>query len=56
VVDTVIYISGGKIEEILQLKTVVKTPSGMMSADLARPVIEVSSFLTKQLRYEIYTY
>lgn len=56
VVDTVIYISWGQIEEILQLETVVKTPSGMNSADLARPVIEVKSFLDKKLKYEIYTY
>jgi ATPase len=31
-------------------------PSGMMSADLARPVIEVTSFLENKLKYEIYTF
>ena len=56
VIDTVIYIEDGKIHEILQLKQVVKMPSGMMSADLARPVIEVTSFLEKKLKYEIYTF
>lgn len=28
----------------------------MMSADLARPVVEVSSFLTDELMYEIYSF
>lgn len=56
VIDTVIYIKDGTIQEILQLKSTVKVPAGMMSADLARPVIEVSSFLEKAPKYEIYTY
>lgn len=56
VIDTVIYIDKGEITEILQLKQVVKMPSGMLSADLARPVIEVSSFLENKLKYEIYTF
>jgi ATPase len=56
VIDTVVYIEKGEIKEILQLKQVVKMPSGMMSADLARPVIEVSSFLEDVLKYEIYTF
>lgn len=28
----------------------------MMSADLARPVVEVASFLTEELMYEIYSF
>jgi predicted PilT family ATPase len=40
-----VFIKGGTITEILTLKHVVKMPSGMQSEDLARPVIEVSSFL-----------
>lgn len=56
VVDTVVYIDKWAIQEILQLKQVVKMPSGMMSADLARPVIEVTSFLENKLKYEIYTF
>lgn len=56
VIDTVIYIDKGWIQEVLQLKQVVKMPSGMMSADLARPVIEVTSFLENKLKYEIYTF
>jgi len=34
----------------------VKVPEGMESEDLARPVIIVTSFLTKQVEYEIYTF
>lgn len=56
VIDTVIYIDGGKIEEILQLKLTVKVPEGMLSADLSRPVIQVSSYLTKEVKYEIYSF
>ncbi len=56
VIDTVVYIENGTITEILQLQQVVKMPSGMASADLARPVIEVSSFLENKLKYEIYTF
>lgn len=56
VIDTVIYIKDGTIQEILQLKSTVKVPAGMMSADLARPVIEISSFIEKTIKYEIYTY
>lgn len=56
VIDTIVFIKGGTITEILTLKHVVKMPSGMMSEDLARPVIEVSSFLDGQLKYEIYSY
>lgn len=56
VIDTVIYIDKWGIQEILQLQQVVKMPSGMMSADLARPVIEVTSFLENKLKYEIYTF
>ncbi len=56
VIDTVIYIEWGKIHEILQLKLTVKVPEGMVSADLSRPVIEVSSYLTNEVKYEIYSF
>lgn len=56
VIDTVIYIDGWKVEEILQLKLTVKAPAGMDVEDLARPVIQVSSFFTSQVEYEIYTF
>jgi ATPase len=56
VLDTVIFIDKGAISEILQLKLTVKVPAGMESDDLARPVIEISSFLTKEAVFEIYTF
>ncbi len=56
VVDTVIYIDKWKIAEIYHLHLAVKVPEWMMSDDLARPVVQVKSFLTKQPAYEIYTF
>ncbi len=56
VIDTVIYISGGKIEKIYELSLTVKVPTGMKDEDLARPVVEVRGFETKELEYEIYPF
>ncbi|MFA5862904.1 MAG: PINc/VapC family ATPase, partial [Candidatus Thermoplasmatota archaeon] len=56
VVDTVIHIHLGKIQQVLELSFTVKVPAGMVEADLARPVIEVRDFMTKRVEYEIYTY
>ncbi len=56
VIDTVIYINKWLIEQIYTLQLTVKVPEWMESEDLARPVIVVTSFLTKQVEYEIYTF
>ena len=56
VVDTVVYIKGGKIAKVLSLKMQVKVPAGMTEADLARPVIVVSDFFKGEPEYELYTY
>jgi ATPase len=56
VVDTVIHIINGKIQQVLEMSFTVKVPAGMQEADLARPVIVVRDFATKQAQYEIYTY
>lgn len=56
VVDTSIYIEDGKIKNVYETKMIVKVPSGMKEADLARPVIEVRDFETGELKHEIYTY
>ncbi len=56
VVDTVIFIDAGRIEKVYELKFTVKVPHGMFEADLARPVIEVIDFESKEVEYEIYTY
>jgi ATPase len=56
VVDTVIHIAGGDIQQVLELSFTVKVPAGMKEADLARPVIVVKDFATKKSEFEIYTY
>jgi len=56
VIDTVIFIKNGFIDKILSLKMVVKVPTGMTEADLARPVVIVSDFETNKLEYELYSY
>ncbi|HLD78363.1 MAG TPA: PINc/VapC family ATPase, partial [archaeon] len=56
VTDTVIYIEDGRIDKVFELSLLVKVPSGMVEADLARPVVEVRDLATHKLEYEIYTY
>jgi len=56
IIDTIIYIKDGKIEKVYYLSLVVRTPTGMTEADLARPVVEVKNFETNALEYELYTY
>ncbi len=56
VLDTIIYIKAGKIEKVYKLGIAVKVPSGMMEADLARPVVEIRDFFTDKLEYEIYAF
>ncbi len=56
VLDTVVFVQDGGIEKVYELDLKVKVPSGMIEADLARPVIEVRDFTTKALEHEIYTF
>ena len=56
VIDTVIFIKEGRVAKVLSLKMVVKVPSGMTEADLARPVVVVEDFETEKLEFEIYSY
>lgn len=56
IIDTIIYIKDGRVEKVYMLSLVVRTPTGMTEADLARPVVEVKNFETGTLEYEIYTY
>jgi len=56
VIDTVMFIKNGQINKVLSLQMVVKVPSGMNEADLARPIVVVNDFETKRLEYEIYSY
>ncbi len=56
VIDTVIHLVDGEIRQVLDLDFTVKVPEGMFQADLSRPVIVVSDFLTHRELFEIYTY
>ncbi|MFH1511636.1 MAG: PINc/VapC family ATPase, partial [Candidatus Woesearchaeota archaeon] len=56
VIDTVIFIKDGAVFKVLGLQMVVKVPSGMIEADLARPVVVVTDFETKKIEYELYSY
>ncbi|MBN1323167.1 MAG: Flp pilus assembly complex ATPase component TadA [Methanotrichaceae archaeon] len=56
VVDTVVFIERGEVTKVLDVEFTVKVPSGMIEADLARPVIVVKDFETGAAEYEMYTY
>jgi len=56
VVDTVVFIEKGEVTRVLDVEFTVKVPSGMVEADLARPVIVVKDFQTNAAEYEMYTY
>jgi ATPase len=56
IIDTIIFIEKGKIVKVLSIKMTVKVPHGFRDKDLARPVIEVRDYLTKDLEYEIYSF
>jgi ATPase len=56
IIDTVIFMLGGEVAKVYELKMTVKMPTGMRERDLSRPVIEVRDFLTKQLEYEMYVF
>ncbi len=56
VVDTVIFIQGGKVEKVYGLRISVKLPTGMRDPSLARPVVTVSDFETGRPEYEIYKF
>lgn len=56
IIDTVIFIKNGFVNKVLNLQMIVKVPSGMIEADLARPVVVVTDFETKKLEYELYSY
>lgn len=55
VLDTVIHIEKGSIAQVLELKMVVRAPSGMES-DLSRPVIEVRTFPSNKMTHEIFSF
>ena len=56
IVDTIILIKGGRVAKVYELEHTIKVPTGMTEKDLARPVIEVRDFFSKELEYEIYKF
>lgn len=56
VVDTVIFIKNGGIDKVLSIQMLVKVPSGMTEADLARPTVVISDFETNKAIAEVYSY
>ncbi|TFG23707.1 MAG: ATPase [Promethearchaeota archaeon] len=56
IIDTIIFIEGGDISTVLIIKMTVKVPHGFRDKDLARPVVEVRDFNSRQLAFEIYSF
>ncbi|MFP4588718.1 MAG: PINc/VapC family ATPase [Candidatus Bipolaricaulota bacterium] len=56
IVDTVVYVDEGDVNEVFEVELTVKVPTGMEERDLSRPVIEVREFETSDLEYEIYSF
>lgn len=56
IIDTTIYINNGEVAAVYDINLTVKVPTGMIEADLSRPVIEIRDFLNGNLKHEIYTY
>ncbi|MGD0688236.1 MAG: PINc/VapC family ATPase [Candidatus Bathyarchaeia archaeon] len=56
IIDTIIFIQYGEVRSLFTLNLTVKVPTGMIEADLARPVVEVRDFENGSLQFEIYTF
>ncbi|MDP6870441.1 MAG: ATPase, T2SS/T4P/T4SS family [Candidatus Poseidoniaceae archaeon] len=55
VLDTILHVESGKIEQVLELRMTVKPPSGMQE-ELARPVIEVVEFPSGKVSHEMFAF
>ncbi|MED6338833.1 MAG: ATPase, T2SS/T4P/T4SS family, partial [Candidatus Thermoplasmatota archaeon] len=55
VLDTILHVEAGKIEQVLELRMTVKPPSGMQE-ELARPVIEVVEFPSGKVTHEMFAF
>lgn len=56
IIDTTIFIHDGEVAAVYDVSLTVKVPTGMLEADLSRPVIEIKDLLSGELMHEIYTY
>ena len=55
VLDTILHVEAGKIQQVLELRMTVKAPSGMQE-ELARPVIEVVEFPSGKITHEMFAF
>lgn len=55
VLDTILHVEAGKIQQVLELRMTVKPPSGMQE-ELARPVIEVVEFPSGNITHEMFAF
>ena len=55
VLDTILHVESGRIQQVLELKMTVKPPTGMQE-ELARPVIEVVEFPSGKLTHEMFAF
>ena len=56
IIDTIVFVRYGEVVNVFCLNLVVRVPSGMTEADLARPIVEARDFETGKLEYEMYTF
>ena len=55
VLDTIIHVEAGRIEQVMELRMTVKPPTGMQE-ELARPVIEVVEFPSGKITHEMFAF
>ena len=55
VLDTILHVESGKIQQVLELRMTVKPPTGMQE-ELARPVIEVVEFPSGKITHEMFAF
>jgi ATPase len=55
VLDTILHVEAGEIQQVLELRMTVKPPSGMQE-ELARPVIEVVEFPSGRITHEMFAF
>ena len=55
VLDTIIHVEAGQIEQVMELRMTVKPPTGMQE-ELARPVIEVVELPSGKITHEMFAF
>ena len=55
VLDTILHVEAGQIQQVLELRMTVKPPTGMQE-ELARPVIEVVEFPSGKTTHEMFAF